>query len=74
MGHLNCLVGLEITWVQGRKSSPQFSLRLVTITLDFIKQSPYIKCSIKKIVTHINFLDKQLTWPMLILNYRFGMG
>jgi hypothetical protein len=63
MGHTNFLVKVELTWVQNPGSSFMFLSRLPMNTLN---NSYRTKIAQIKIITHIDFLEKKMTWPTLI--------
>lgn len=58
-------------WVSDARSWPRFSCTLPPNTLNI---SYMTKLAQNKIITHINFLEKQLVWPALIFYYRFCVG
>ena len=65
VGHWICLVWVEITWVQDPRSCSRFSSRLLTKLMQFkIKQSPYIKSTIKYIIPPHQFLEKTYVVPI----------
>ena len=63
MGRIAFLVEVELMWVQDPGSSPKSLRRFLTNTLNVSHKT---KVSRNKIITHINFLEKQLLWPVLI--------
>ena len=65
MGHTKFLVK-----VQDPTSSPKCSRRLPANTLNI---SYMTKVTQNKIITHMNFLGKQLLWPTLILNMKINV-
>ena len=60
VGHINFLLKVELPWVQGLISVPMSSYRLPTNTLHESKNHLTSKVVQKEIITHVNFLGKQL--------------
>ena len=71
VGNTNFLVMVELIRVQHPMSSPKSPWRLSTNTL---KISHRTKVTQIKIITHVDFLGKQLLWPTLVVYYKFSVG